>query len=164
MAVRRRRRVRRITMKVDQNVTRELQRIDVRLKGPSMDVGLLEAADYLAGIARARAPWRTGMMARGIYTANAYRSNHPGGRAVQRLKRPPKVGSAVVAAGTFYQKFYEYGRKPRRRQAGTENAPRVRAVGRFKRRPFFRQAMMAGQPTARAIVVMRAKRIVEANA
>jgi hypothetical protein len=160
----RRRRVRRLRLSVQQNVTQELRRIDVGLKGPTMDVGLLEAADYMAGIARARAPRRTGTLASGIYTANAYRNNHPGGRAVQRLKRPPKPGTAVVVAGVFYQRFYEYGRKRRRAaQAGENGAAGRRGVARQPRRPFFRQALQAGLPGARAIIAKRAKRVIEAN-
>jgi hypothetical protein len=153
----RRRRVRRLRLAVQQNVTQELRRIDIGLKGPVMDVGLLEAADYLADIARARAPRRTGTLAEGIYTANAYRSNHPGGRATMRLKRPPKPGTAVVAAGVFYQRFYEYGRKRR------EGTPTKRGVPKQRRRPFFRQALQSGMPGAKAILQRRAKRIIEAN-
>lgn len=152
-----RRRVRRLRLAVQEDVRKELRRIDVSLKGPTMDVGLLEAADYLAAIARARAPRRTGRLASGIYTANAYRNNHPGGKTAMRLKRPPKPGTAVVVAGVFYQRFYEYGRKRR------EGTPTKRGVPKQRRRPFFRQALQSGLPGAKAILQRRARRIVEAN-
>jgi hypothetical protein len=158
-----RRRLKRITMKVQENVSQELKRIDVRLKGPTVDQALMAGADYLAGAVRPKSPHRTGLMREGIYTVSAYRDNHPGKKAVKRLKSRPKPGTVVLVGGTFYQKFVEYGRKSRKRlKATTESAGR-RKVGRLKRRPFFRAAIQSGLPSARMIVTKRLQRVIEAN-
>lgn len=155
-----RRRARRISMRVQQNVSAKLAKIDLGLKGAAVDAVLLEAADYLAGIARRRAPRRTGTLQAGIYTANSYRNNHPGLRAVKRLKYAPKPGTAAVVGGTFYQRYVEYGRKAK---AGPARKGAQRGLGRMRRRPFFRQAIQSGMPGARAIVSKRLQRIIEEN-
>ena len=159
----RRRRLKRITMKVQQNVTQELARIDVRLKGPTVDQALMAGADYLAGAVRPKAPRRTGLMQEGIYTVSAYRDNHPGKKAVKRLKSRPKPGTVVLVGGTFYQRFVEYGRKSRRRLKATSESSGRRKVGRLKRRPFFRAAIQTALPAARVIVTKRLQRVIEAN-
>lgn len=153
-----RRRTRRISMRVTQNVSGKLAKIDLGLKGAAVDRGLLEAADYLAGIARRRAPRRTGTLQAGIYTASSFRDNHPRRREVGRPKYPPKPGQALIVAGTFYQRWVEYGRKAKQ---GPARKGAQRGVGRMRRRPFFRQAITSGLPAARAIVAKKLQRIIE---
>lgn len=156
-----RRRTRRISMRVTQNVSSKLAKIDLGLKGAAVDAGLLEAADYLAGIARRRAPRKTGTLQAGIYTANSYRNNHPGLRQVTKPKYPARPGQALIVGGAFYQKWVEYGRKAK---AGPARKGAQRGVGRMRRRPFFRQAIQSGLPGARAMVAKKLQRIIEESA
>lgn len=159
--------VRRIRVKVEENVTQRLRAVGLGMSSPLLITEMQRGAEIMAASARQRAPMgSTGNLRKGIYTASAQKNNAPaltrpgGGRIMEPLRFPPTRRQVVIVSGVYYGFWIERGRKARSRDQRKASAHERRGVGRTRRRPFFRSGLKAAQPTAQAFIQRRLERLI----
>lgn len=157
-----------LVMRVDSNVTQKLKQVEWALKGPEIPKILHAAAAVMGGPAQAAAPvGETGNLRRGVYVISQHKNTYAqlsrGGRRLNSpLKDPPVLNQALVISSTYYTRWIEQGRKPRKANALASVKHERRGVGKMPRkRPFFMKTARKMRPLSEALVQRRLVKLIE---
>jgi hypothetical protein len=160
-----------VQVSVHDDVSWRLKAVGLTMKSAQVVSEIQRGAGILVAAVQRRAPVRSGLLRRGVYSASQQRNNFVqltrGGRRMNSpLKRPPVRGQVLVVSSVFYQLWVEKGRKAQSHafdvlRPGEKRARSVGLQGGRKRgRPFFRPAIKDAKPSAEAFIVRRIDRLI----
>ena len=158
-----------VQVSVHDDVSWRLKAVGLTMRSAQVVSEIQRGAGILVAAVQRRAPKRSGLLRRGVYSASQQRSNFVqltrGGRKMNSpLRRPPARGQVLVVSSVFYQLWVEKGRTPRAADPTRGNKHERRAVGlqggRKRGRPFFKSAIKDAKPSAEAFIVRRLERLI----
>ena len=147
-----RRRAVRIRVTGMRDVQKRLTAAGLTMEQPEVVRIMQAGAEMMAERSRERAPYRTGALRSGIYTASSLLNNYVpltrrGRKLTSPLRYPPRPRQVVVVSSVFYGLILEAGG----------------AGKRGRKRRFFRSGIRQAQPAASAYILDRLNRLIEAR-
>lgn len=147
-----RRRAVRIRVTGVRDVQKRLTAAGLTMDQPEVIRVMQAGAEMMADRARERAPYRTGALRSGIYTASSLLNNYVplarrGRKLNSPLRYPPRPRQVVVVSSVYYGLILEVG--------GTGK--------RGRKRRFFRAGIRQAQPAASVYILERLNRLIEAR-